>query len=297
MGPRSLAILAPCALWGGTWVAVKVAEGAGLGPFAFAAVRALPAGVLLALLAAAGGRLRVPEREDLPALGGMAVTTAVFFGLTFLGAQRLSGALSSLLANSSPLFAVALAAFIERERVDARAVLGTALGAVGVIIIALPAIRAAPGDLLAMATMLLGAFALSFNVIAMKRASHLDPVMANAAQMVGAGGVLAIIALALGEIHPVTLDGAAWWSIAYVSLAATALAYVIWSRVLAVMPVARASALLFLVPVFGHVWSWLFLREPVVPTEVLGAAVAVAGIALAAGGAARAGATPPLEPE
>ncbi|TAM58854.1 DMT family transporter [bacterium] len=283
MGSRSLVALLPFALWGGTWVAVKVAEGAGLGPFAFAAARALPAGAVLAFLAALGGRGRPPARGDYAALSAMALTSALFFGLTFWGAQRLSGALSSLLANSSPLFAVVLAAVLEHERVRWGAVAGVALGALGVAIIALPALRDAPGDLVAMGVMLAGALALSFNVVAMKRTSHVDPLLANAAQMLGAGVILAIVAGFSGELHGVQLGAAAWWSIAYVSLAGTALAYVIWSKVLALLSVARASALLFLVPVFGHLWSWIFLHEAVEPLEVVGAAVAVLGIALAAG--------------
>ncbi|TAM75513.1 DMT family transporter [bacterium] len=283
----------PCAIWGGTWVAVKVAEGAGMGPFAFAAARALPAGIVLALLTALSGRWQRPQRKDCGALVGMVLTTAVFFGLTFLGAERLSGGLSSLLANSSPLFAVVLAAALEHERVHLSAIVGVLLGALGVGVIALPALREAPGDLLAMGTMLVGALALAFNVVAMKRASHLDPLLANAAQMTGAGIVLTVVALAFGQLRAIRLDGAELWAIGYVSLAGTALAYVIWSHVLTLLSVARASALLFLVPVFGHVWSWIFLHEPVVPVEVLGAAIAVAGIALAAGGTA----TPALEPE
>ncbi|HVA35995.1 MAG TPA: DMT family transporter [Candidatus Dormibacteraeota bacterium] len=287
----------PCALWGGTWVAVKVAQAAGLGPLWFAALRSLPAGVILAALAALAGRFRLPDREDLPALAAMAVTTALFFGLTFLGAQRLSGALSSLLANSSPLFAVALAALIDHEPVDALAVGGVVLGAVGVVIIALPALAGAPGDLVAMGTMLLGALALSFNVIAMKRASHLEPMVANAAQMLGAGVILGVVALASHEVLPLRPDLATVGAVAYVSLLGTAFAYVLWSRALVLLSVSTASAMLFFVPVFGHVWSWVFLHEPVVPSEVLGAAIAVAGIGLAAAGAARAGVTPPLEPE
>ncbi|TAM88618.1 DMT family transporter [bacterium] len=293
VGSRSLIVLLPCALWGGTWVAVKVAEGAGMGPFAFAAARALPAGIVLALLTALSGRWQRPPREDRAALVAMMLTTALFFGLTFLGAERLSGGLSSLLANASPLFAVVLAAVLEHERVHRNAVAGVLLGALGVGVIAIPALREAPGDLLAMGIMLVGALALAFNVIAMKRASHLDPLLANAAQMTGAGIVLTVAALAFGELRAVHLDGATLWAIAYVSLVATALAYVVWSRALTVLSVARASVLLFLVPVFGHVWSWVFLHEPVVPVEVLGAAIAVAGIALAAGGTA----APALEPE
>ncbi len=264
-----------------------------MGPFAFAAARALPAGIVLALLTALSGRWQRPPREDRAALVAMMLTTALFFGLTFLGAERLSGGLSSLLANASPLFAVVLAAVLEHERVHRNAVAGVLLGALGVGVIAIPALREAPGDLLAMGIMLVGALALAFNVIAMKRASHLDPLLANAAQMTGAGIVLTVAALAFGELRAVHLDGATLWAIAYVSLVATALAYVVWSRALTVLSVARASVLLFLVPVFGHVWSWVFLHEPVVPVEVLGAAIAVAGIALAAGGTA----APALEPE
>ncbi|MDE2573574.1 MAG: DMT family transporter [bacterium] len=277
----------PCALWGGTWVAVKLVEGAGVGPLAFAAVRALLAGAALAVAVLAMRRGVRIERHDLPTLAAMAVTSALFFGLTFVGAERLPGGLSSLLANASPLFAVVLAALLEHERVDARAIAGVMLGAAGVAVIALPEMAAGPGDLVAMGVMLLGALALAFNVVAMKRATHLDPYVANAAQMSGAGVLLAVGSLLGGQWRGLPVNGEMVAAALYVGLAATALGYVLWSYALSSLSVARASALLFLVPIFGHVWAWSILREPVVPAEVLGAAIAVVGIALAAGGGDR----------
>jgi len=273
-----------CALFGGTWVAVKVAQSNGIPPLEFAALRALPAGlVLFALCVVLRRSLKLPRRADAAAVCSASLSTACFFGLTFAGAQRLPAGTSSLLGNCAPLFSVVLAWLVLRERVPLRNVAGVLIGALGVAVIAAPAFRsAAPQDVGAILAMLGGALALAFSVLALKRVAYLDPLLTNAYQFTGAGLALTLAAALATQLAPVPLRGPTLLAILYVSLAATTLGYILWTLALRSLPVSRASTLIFLVPIFGHVWSWLFLREPVDALELAGAGIALIGIALAA---------------
>ncbi|MGH7708272.1 MAG: DMT family transporter [Vulcanimicrobiaceae bacterium] len=275
-----LMLVTSVALWGGTWVALKIAEAGGMPPLEFATMRALPAGCALLAVAVAVRAPLAGIREYWRTLLGMTVSTAFFFGLGAYGAQRLPGGLSSLLGNTAPLFIVIVAATVFRERIAARAAAGVAIGFLGVAIIALPSLSGAGGDLAGIGELLLGSFALAFNTIWSKRAAHLNPIVANAAQMLGAGLALLIVAVAAGQFPAIPARADQIVPIVYVSVCATAFASVIWLLALRSVSAAAGGSMMLLVPVFGHLWSRIFLHERIDPIELLGAAVALAGIGL-----------------
>jgi drug/metabolite transporter (DMT)-like permease len=63
----------------------------------------------------------------------------------------------------------------------------------------------------------------------------------------------------------------------------TALAYLLYFRLIANLGAARAIAVTYLIPLFGVLWGALFLGEAVTPAMGLGAAVILLGTALATG--------------
>lgn len=65
--------------------------------------------------------------------------------------------------------------------------------------------------------------------------------------------------------------------------ACTALAYVLFFRLIAKAGPARAMTALFLIPAFGVLWGVLFLGERISPSMLLGCAVILAGTALTTG--------------
>ncbi len=65
--------------------------------------------------------------------------------------------------------------------------------------------------------------------------------------------------------------------------ACTAVAYVLYFRLIASVGPARAIAVTFLIPIFAVAWGALFLGETVAPRTVAGTAIVLAGTALATG--------------
>jgi len=67
------------------------------------------------------------------------------------------------------------------------------------------------------------------------------------------------------------------------AVACTALAYLMYFRLIAKAGPAAAMSVTFLIPVFGILWGNLFLAEPISPALGGGVALVLAGTALATG--------------
>lgn len=275
-----LAIL-PAAIWGGTWIALKISGMAGA-EFAFA--RAFFGGLALCAVVVVLRRPIAIPRAFVPTLALMSLTFGAFFGFAFAGAERLPAALGSLLGNIAPVSTLLLAALVLRERPSVRQCAGVALAFLGVFVIAAPKLGRA-GDVAAIGLMLLGAVMQSINTICMKRAIALDQLVVNALQSTFGGLAILIVLVASGRFHPVAPTPQVVGSVAYVALLATAFAQILWSRALTIFKASTASTIIFMAPVFGHVWSWLILHERVDPIEIAGAALVIGGMALGAPGA------------
>ena len=75
----------------------------------------------------------------------------------------------------------------------------------------------------------------------------------------------------------------AWVSVIALGLACTALAYILYFRLIANVGAGRAIAVTFVAPLFAVLWGGLWLGESVTPQMLAGAAVMLAGTALAVG--------------
>jgi drug/metabolite transporter (DMT)-like permease len=120
------------------------------------------------------------------------------------------------------------------------------------------------------------------------------PLAVAAGSQLAAALVLAPAALAL---HPHALPSArAWGALLCLGVGCTALAYVLFFRLIARVGAAKTMAVPFLVPAFGVLWGVLFLAETVTVAMAAGSALIVLGTALATGliNPARPPATRPL---
>ncbi len=65
------------------------------------------------------------------------------------------------------------------------------------------------------------------------------------------------------------------------AIGSTAIAYLIYFKLIADAGPSRALTVTFLIPLFGVLWGFLFLDEPLAPAMLTGGALIVAGTALA----------------
>ena len=75
---------------------------------------------------------------------------------------------------------------------------------------------------------------------------------------------------------------AAWSAVAALGILCTAIAYVVYFRLIEQIGAAPALTVTYLIPVFGTLWGVVFLDERIGVRHVAGAAMILAGIALVA---------------
>jgi drug/metabolite transporter (DMT)-like permease len=116
---------------------------------------------------------------------------------------------------------------------------------------------------------------------AKKYLTGVPPLASATGSQIGASLVLAIpAALSLPAHMP---SARAWAALVVLAAACTALAYVLYFRIIARAGPARAVAVTFLIPVFGVAYGSVFLGEVITPVMLVCGGVIVLGTALATG--------------
>jgi drug/metabolite transporter (DMT)-like permease len=251
-------------------------------PIWYACFRYAIAASCLFGLVAARHEAALPPRADWPlvAVSGV-LQMAAYSALAALALTVLPPGRASVLAFSTPLWVVPLAAYWLRERVSRTALLGTGLGLAGVLAIAAPALDAGGGEqVLAYGMLLAAAVARAISIVAVRAHRFTATALALAPwQMLVAACLLLPVALVVeGPPRPVGPSGAA--SLAFVGPVATAFAY--WAVVEAGRHF-RAGVLsmaLLAVPPLGILISALGLRERVGASLIAGVLLIAAGIRL-----------------
>ncbi|MBI5333138.1 MAG: DMT family transporter [Burkholderiales bacterium] len=291
MKPRDLAeLLLLAAIWGASFLFMRLAVPA-FGPIALADVRVTGAALLLLPLALAGGHARAMRGHAGPLLVAGVFSSALPFIAFSQAALHLGAGLMSVLNATTPLFAALIAWRFLGERLDGWRIAGLLIGLAGVALLVADRLRL-DGSAPALAACL-GATACYAGVsaYAQQRLADVPPLgIAAGTQLGAAAALLAPAAVA----WPAQLPGALPWAAA-LGLAAlcSALAYVLYFRLLQRVGSSRATAVTFLIPAFGILWGAVFLGERLTPTMLAAGAVIVVGTMLATGYWRPAGGPPP----
>lgn len=278
-GARQGVLLALLILsWAISWPLIKVGV-ATVPPIWYACFRYAIAAACLFALVALRGEAAWPPRADWPlvAVSG-ALQMAAYSGLAALALTILPPGRASVLAFSTPIWVVPLAAWWLHERASGAALLGTGLGVSGVLAIAAPAIHDSGGQALAYAMLLGAALAWAISIVAVRAHRFTASPLALAPwQMLVAALLLLPVALVYeGAPQPVGASGA--MSLAFVGPVATAFAY--WAVVETGrhFRAATLSMALLVVPSLGIVISAVALGETVGASLIAGVVLIAAGI-------------------
>jgi drug/metabolite transporter (DMT)-like permease len=136
------------------------------------------------------------------------------------------------------------------------------------------------GDMLALAGGIL--WGLTTLVIKATRLKTADPLKVLVLQLGPSALLLVLISLALGEVWRVPERPVTYAAMLYSAVWVVAVTYLIWFWMLRTYPAAKLSALTFLTPMFGVIFGWLALGEPLTANLGLAVAMVVAGILLVA---------------
>jgi drug/metabolite transporter (DMT)-like permease len=200
--------------------------------------------------------------------------------------MHINTGLTSILNATTPLFGALIAWFWLGDKLNAMRALGLALGFTGVVLLAsdVPGgISFKPGGSgLAVAACLVATFCYGISGSFTKR------YLQNVPSLVTTTGSLWGASLGLGIPALLTWPSEApswhaWTALGIAGLLCTALAYVLFFRLMARTGPARAMTVTYLIPVFANLFGVLFLNEIVTHWMMGCAMVIVAGTALASG--------------
>ncbi len=278
MTPRQVASLVVlAAIWGSSFLFIRIAVDE-LGPAALTEARVLLAAVpVAAFVLVRGGRLALRERwRDFLVLGTFAA--ALPFGLIALAELELPASLASILNATPPIWSAVIAALLFGERFTPRlaAGLGLALGGVALVVGLAPVDVDIPFVLAALAMLVSGVLYGAMALFSARRMKGVAPLRLVVGQHAAAAVVL-LPAVALVPVREAPEVGE-WGAVLALGLICTALAFVLYFRLIAEVGATRTLTVTFLVPVFGVLWGAVFLGEELRPAQGLGALVLLAGV-------------------
>ncbi|HEX5378476.1 MAG TPA: DMT family transporter [Phenylobacterium sp.] len=268
--------------WAASWPVIKVGV-ATTPPIWFGAARFSVAALILFGVLALRRQVVLPPRSDWPlvAVSGM-LQMAAYSALTGFALTILPPGRASVLAYSTPIWVVPLAAWRLGERMSRLAILGVGVGLAGVLAIVAPSLR--PGgheQIFAYAMLMAAAAAWAVSIVFVRgHRFTASPLVLAPWQMLAAAAILVPLA-GLVEGPPPALAPSAMAALAYVGPVGTAFAY--WAVVEAGRR-HRASAIsmgLLATPVLGILISAVTLHEAIDPPLMAGAALVGVGIRLA----------------
>jgi drug/metabolite transporter (DMT)-like permease len=288
-------VILPFFLWGTAMVVMKAVMPQ-TSPLFLAAVRLIPAGVLLVAIASWQGR---SHPQGWRAWGWIVLFALVdgtmFQGCLALGLVQTSAGLGSLLIDSQPLAVAVMAALFYQERIGLKAVLGLIIGVIGIGLIGLPPEileKLVSGDLVAAWQMglfssgewlMLGAsLSMALGTILIRPVvSHTDPVMATGWHMI-LGGLPLFVFSAQFEQQSQWQDISAWgWlGMAYMTIMGSAIAYGLFFYFASSGNLTTLSALTFSTPVFALLFGRIFLSESLTLVQWLGVSLTLVSIYL-----------------
>ncbi len=239
-------------------------------------LRALPAGLIVLLLAR-----RLPRGSwwwRSLVLGTLNV--GGFFVLVYVAGQRLSSSLAATLMSASAACMLLFAWLLLHRRPRVAAVVGAAVGLMGVaVMLGFDAEGADAGGVAAS----LGAMVASSIgfVLTVRWGSDVPALPMTAWQLIGGSLVLLPVAV-LVEGAPPALTGPSTLGFAYLTLVATALAYVAWFSGLRRLSPGAVGVIGLLNPVTGVVLGVAVMGETFGVPQGIGVALVLVGIVLGA---------------
>lgn len=272
--PIELTILG--AIWGGSFFFMRVAA-ADFGPFALVEVRlTLGALVLLPFLWKARAQFTATLWLQLAWIS--AINSAIPFVLFAWGAERAPAGIGAITNSMAVMFAALVAFIFYGEKIGPRRAVGLLAGFAGVAVLASgKTAGASTGPAVLAGTSAALLYGIGGNMIR----RYLKGIPASAvaaATLVAASLLLSPLAIYTWPRHPI--PATSWLCAVLLGVLCTGTAYVLYYRLIYRIGAPRAATVTYLVPLFGVIWAWLLLGEPLTLSMAASGALILGGVAL-----------------
>jgi probable blue pigment (indigoidine) exporter len=241
-------------------------------PLLAGVLRALPSGLILLAFSR-----RLPRGSwwwKSAVLG--ALNVGVLFAFLFIAAERLPGGVAAIVTAISPLLVAMFSWPLLGLRPTGTGFIAGIVGVGGVALLVLTPSAAldAVGLLAAVGTT--SVFALG--TVLTKRWGRPGSLVAFTGWQLAFGGFLLLPVMLAVEGMPNSVGGKAIGGFAYLAIANTALAYVLWFRGIEQLSATAVSFMLLLVPIVATLLGFIVLHQTLTPLQICGMLLAFLGL-------------------
>jgi drug/metabolite transporter (DMT)-like permease len=270
------------AIWGASFLLIKVGT-TEIAPLTFALLR-VSIGAATTAVVLAIGRKRLPR--DGRVWGHLAVMGLFGIGVPYAaiswGTQYIPSSLSAILNGMMPIFTFLVVVIMGSERFTLRRLIGVILGFAGTSVLVLPQLTSGgiQASVLGSLAVILAALSYAVAVVYAKRhVSHLPYEIATFGQL----ALAALMLLPLAIVEPswraaVTMRSVG--SLLFLGTVSTALAYLIYYRLIREAGATFTSLVTYISPPFGVFWGRLILDEAITVNVIAALGLILVGLLL-----------------
>jgi drug/metabolite transporter (DMT)-like permease len=268
-------------LWGASYTFIKIGIGT-IPPVTLIAVRTLIAGGILVLVIWSRG-LSLPRDATTwrRFLFQACLNSVIPFTLIAWAERTVDAGLATSLNSTSPIFAFLLTAAVTRhEAVTARKLIGVAAGIVGIgLIIGVQAVDGFGRELWAQLGIVAATVCYAGAAIFGRSFKGLDPIMPAAGSLICGAAILLPISLMVDRPWTLMPSRESLLALLGLSVFSTALAFVIYFRLVQTLGSVGTTAQAYLRVPIGVAIGVVFLNETPTPTAWAGLICVVVGVA------------------
>ena len=251
-------------LWGGSFFFGEVALLA-LPPFTIVLGRVSIAAIVLNLIVRATGQ-RMPSSWRMwgAFLGMGLLNNLIPFSLIFWGQIEISSSLAAILNATTPMWTVLLAHFLTAdERMTSNRLVGVLFGLIGVtVMIGFDALQGLGVNVLAQLAVIGAAVSYAFAGIYGKRFKEIPSLVTAAGQVTGTTIMMIPMAIVFDKPWLLPMPGLEVWGALFgLALLSTALAYIIYFRLLSTVGATNLLLVTFLIPISAMLLGMIILGE------------------------------------
>jgi drug/metabolite transporter (DMT)-like permease len=211
------------------------------------------------------------------------INNLVPFSLLVWGMSEIASGLAAIINATTPVFAIIIAHFFTSdERISTNKIFGVLLGLVGVsILIGVEALDGIDNSVWAMFACVAAALSYGFAATYGKKfkALNIKPVVGAFGQVTASSLLLLPVALFVDSPWTLSMPGAnTWLAMLALGILSTALAYVLFFRILSAAGATNIALVTLLVPVSAVLLGWLILGEVLAYNHFLGMAIIALGL-------------------
>jgi drug/metabolite transporter (DMT)-like permease len=268
-----------CAIWGSTWLAIRVVV-RDIPPFRAAAIRFVIAAAIL-LVVAVAQKLPLPaNRHEWRVIAILGITMmALPYGLLFWAEQHITSSVTAVLYSSLPLCVALLTPAITGKPVPRAAIYSMLVAIGGIAMLFQVDLRASVRTLLGGTAVLVAVVASSFSYIYAKQlASNIHPVVATGLQLIIGAAFLGVASVIMERNEPSRWTQSSLAALIFLATFGSAIAFAVFYWLLRHMHAYQLSTINLITPLVAIAVGALILHEFITPMMLLAAAVVLGAV-------------------